>query len=148
MSFSTIVDGVIRTITQHADYSCATVYYEDYRPLGAGQLRYVAVSNAGYAREELTFSNIAHNWTVAIDLYSMYTGQIPTTRKNALTNMQTIIDTLEQYPRLSDTTGVINYEISSITPLENMQPTAGRNAHVKQQIVLTVQEIVRPTMLE
>ena len=41
MSFITIADGVIRTITKHADYSCNNVYLEDYRHLGAGQARYV-----------------------------------------------------------------------------------------------------------
>ena len=148
MSFTSIADGVIRTITQHTDYSCNNVYLEDYRHLGAGQARYVAVSHAGYNREELTFSAIAHVWNVALDIYSLYTGQIPTTKTNAYTDMQNIINTLEVYPKLSDTTGVNTYEIASITPIENMQPGQGRNAHVRQQIVLAVSEIVCPTRAE
>lgn len=148
MSFQSITDGVIRTITQHADYSCQNTYLEDYRHIGAGQVRYVAISHAGYAREELTFSSIAHIWNVQLDIYSLYTGQIPTTKINAYTDVQSILDTLETYPRLSDTTGVNTYEISSITPIENMQPNQGRNAHVKQQIVLAVQEVVCPTRNE
>jgi len=124
------------------------VYYEDNRHLGAGQLRYVAISHAGYGREELTFAAVATNWNVLLDVYTLYTGEIPTTRKNAITDMQNIIDTLEAWPRLSDTTGVNNFEIASITPIENMQPGAGRNAHVKQQIVLTVQEVTCPTRSE
>jgi len=148
MSFTNIVDGVIRTITKHADYSCNSVYFEDYRHLGAGQARYVAISHAGFSREELTFANIAHVWNVQLDLYSMYTGQIPTTKTNALTDMQNILDTLELWPRLSDTTGVNSYEIASIGPIENMQPGAGRNAHVKQQIFLSVSEVVCPERSE
>ena len=148
MSFTSIADGVIRTITQHADYSCSNVYLEDYRHLGAGQVRYVAVSHAGFLREELTFSAIAHIWNVQIDLYSLYNGQLATTKTTALTDMQNILDTLEAYPRLSDTTGVNTYEIVSITPIENMQPGQGRNAHVKQQIVLSVSEVVCPTFTE
>ena len=148
MSFSSIVDGVILTITKHANYSCSNVSFEDNRPLGAGQARFVAISHAGYAREELTFSAIAQNWNVQLDLYSLYTGEMPTTKKNALTDMQNILDTLEVWPKLSDTTGVNTFEIASITPIENMQPGIGRNAHVKQQIVLSVQEVVCPTRSE
>lgn len=148
MSFSSIVDGVITTITTHADYSCNNVYLEDYRHLGAGQVRYVAISHAGYAREELTFSAIAHVWNVQLDLYSMYTGELPGTKTNALNDMQNILNTLEAWPRLSDTTGVNSFEIASITPIENMQPGQGRNAHVKQQIVLAVSEVICPTRNE
>lgn len=147
MSFTTVANGVIRTITQHSDYSCNNTYLEDYRHLGAGQARYVAVSHAGFGREELTFQAYAHNWNVALNIYSLYTGQLPTTYTNAYTDLQNVLDTLEQYPRLSDTTGVNTYEIASISPVAPFEPGNGQY-HVSQQVVLTVSEVICPTRLE
>ena len=48
MSFNTVTDGVIRTITTNAGYSCSTVFADDYRALGAGNLRFVAISFGGF----------------------------------------------------------------------------------------------------
>jgi len=148
MSFSSIVDGVITTITKHANYTSCNVYYEDSRALGGGKARYIAISNGGFNREEITFAAVSHNWNVVLDIYSIYKGELSATRKAAGDDMQSILDTLEAWPRLADTTGVNNFEIASITPIENMAPGVGRNAHVKQQIVLAVQEVSCPSRSE
>lgn len=147
MSFSTIVDGVILTITRHADFSCNNTFFEDSRRLGAGEARYITIKHGGFGREELTFANIAHNWNVQLDIYSLYTGQLPTTMTNAYSDLQNVLDTLEAWPRLSDTTGVNTFEIASISPIEPFQPNTG-TYHVKQQMVLVVQEVVCPTRNE
>ena len=147
MSFSSIVDGVILTITRHADFSCSNTFFEDSRRLGAGEARYIAIKHGGFGREELTFANIAHNWNVQLDIYSLYTGELPTTMANAYSDLQNVLDTLEAWPKLSDTTGVQTFEIASISAIEPFEPAAGRY-HVKQQMVLAVQEIVCPTRNE
>lgn len=148
MSFSSIAEGVVRTITTHADYSCNNVYYADSRHLGAGQQRYVVVSGGGIGREEITFRAVRHDWNVVLDVYSRYSGELKTTSTGAYGDAQNIIDTLESYPRLNDTTGVNNFTIASVTPIEPLDPSAGRNAHVKQQIVLLVEEVSCPTRNE
>jgi len=148
MSFSSIVDGVILTITRHADFSCSSVFFEDNRHLNAGQQRYVVIKHGGFGREELTFGSIAHNWNVQLDIYSRYDGEMPTTSTGAYSDMQNILDTLEAWPKLSDTTGVNTFEIASVGPIEPMQAATGRVAHVRQQMVLAVQEVVCPTRNE
>ena len=147
MSFSSIVDGVIATITKHADFSTDNVRYADMRNLGAGQARFVNITHGGFGREELTFNAIAHNWNVVLDVYSFYKGELKPTSTGAYSDMQNILDTLEAWPRLVDTTGVQTFEIASIGAIEPMQPVTG-TYHVKQQIVLAVQEIVCPTRNE
>ncbi len=147
MSFLTISDGIITTITKHANYGSTNVYADDHRHLGAGQLRYIVVGFGGYTREELTFQSVAHNWVVTLDVYSRYTGQLSTTNINAHTDVQAIVDTLEAWPKLSDTTGVNNFEIAGISPIEPQDPD-NHAGYVKQVVSLAVQEVVCPTRSE
>ena len=147
MSYSSIVDGIILTITRHADFSCSIVKRDDMRHLGAGVARYVNVVYGGFAREEITFANVNHNWNVNLDVYTQYTGELPTTSTDAMNNMQNILDTLDAWPKLSDTTGVGNFEIVGISPIEPMNPDT-RNGFQKQQLSLLVEETVCPTRNE
>ena len=147
MSYQTISDGVIVTIRGNADYSTTNVFADDYRHLGAGQDRYVVVSAGGMTREEVTFTHYTHNWTVNLDIFTRYTGQLSVTHTNAHTDAQNIIDTLESQPRLSDTTGVESFEIG---PLSTIEPPSPDNhaGFVRQQLSLSVSENVIPTRNE
>ena len=142
MSFNSVTDGVIRTITTNADYSCSTVFADDYRALGAGNLRYVAISFGGFSNEDFTFQQVSHQWLVNFDVYTIRTGEISVAKDNAQTNMQTIIDTLNLYPFLNGTTGVIDHNVTSISPISFNDPISGsRNAFLHQQLGLAVTEI-------
>ncbi len=147
MSYSSIVDGVILTITRHADYSCSTVKRDDMRGLGQGTARYVNITFGGVAREDISFAAVNFNWNVLIDVHTRYTGELPTTSTDAMNNMQNILDTLDVWPKLSDTTGVGRFSIANITPIEPMNPD-NRNGFVKQQLGLLVEETVCPTRNE
>lgn len=142
MSFNTLQAGVIRTLTTHADYSCDTVFADDFRALGAGNLRYVVISLGGVSNEDFTFRQVLSTWTINLDVYSIRTGELATAIDNAQTNMQNILDTLNQYPFLNDSTGVIDHNISTVSPVNLMNPGSGsRNAFLHQQLGLSVTEI-------
>lgn len=147
MSYSTIIDGIILTITRLADFSCNTVRRDDMRHTGAGVARYVNITYGGFAREEITFANVNHNWNVNLDVYTRYTGELPTTSTDAMNNMQNIIDVLDAWPKLSDTMGVGNFEIVGVSPIEPMIP-GERAGFQKQQLSLLVEETVCPTRNE
>jgi hypothetical protein len=141
MSLTTVLDGVVRTITSHADYSCSNVYRNDHRHLNAGQERYVVVGFGSLQSNEIILGGIFdHNWTVGLDVYTRYTGQYPTTLDNANVNLQSILDTFEADNTLADTTGVHRVAVVAIGPITPMDAPTGRVAHVFQQISLLVQE--------
>ncbi len=149
MSFNNIQSGVTRTLTTHADYSCDNVFADDFRGLGAGNARYVATSLGGFSNEDLTFRQVRNQWLVNLDVYTLRTGEIATAIDNAQTNMQNILDTLNQYPFLNDTTGVTDHNITVVTPVEPFDPGSGsRNAFLHQQIGLAVTEICTTTRAE
>jgi len=149
MSFNEIQNGVTRTLTTHADYSCDNVFADDFRGLGAGNARYVATSFGGFSNEDFTFQQVENRWLVNLDIYTQRTGEIATAIDNAHTNMQNIIDTLNQYPLLNDTTGVTDHNIAVISPVEPFDPGSGsRNAFLHQQIVLSVTELCTITRVE
>lgn len=149
MSFNSVQAGVIRTLTTHADYSSSNVFADDFRGLGAGNVRYVAISLGGVNNEDITFRQVQTNWTVNLDVYTMRTGELATAVDNAQINMQNIIDTLNQYPFLNDSTGVIDHNISTVSPVELMDPGSGsRNAFLHQQLGLSVTEICTITRAE
>lgn len=149
MSFNTVQAGIIRTITTNADYSCSTVFADDFRALGAGNLRYVVISLGGVSNEDFTFRQVLNTWTINLDVYTMRTGEIATAVDNAQINMQNILDTLNQYPFLNDSTGVIDHNISTVSPVNLMDPGSGsRNAFLHQQLGLSVSELCTITRAE
>ena len=149
MSFNEIQNGVIRTLTTHADFSCSTVFADDFRALGAGNLRYVVISLGGVSNEDFTFRQVQNTWTVNLDVYTIRTGEIATAVDNAQTNMQNILDTLNQYPFLNDTTGVTDHNINTVSPVNLMDPGSGsRIAFLHQQLGLSVSEICTITRAE
>lgn len=149
MSFNSIQTGVIRTITTNAAYSCSTVFADDYRALGAGNLRFVAISLGGFSNEDFTFQKVANQWLVNLDIYTIRTGEISVAKNNAQVNMQTIVDTLDIYPFLNDTTGVTDHNVVSISPISFNDPISGsRNAYLHQQLGLAVTELCTITRSE
>ena len=83
MSFNTVQAGVIRTLITHADYSCSNVFADDFRALGAGNLRYVVISLGGVSNEDFTFRQVLSNWTINLDVYSIRTGELSVDIDNA-----------------------------------------------------------------
>jgi len=135
---------LVSTINDHSFYT-GTIYNHfgyDFRGLGAGVERYVVTSLGGLSYEDFTFQQVANQWLVNLDIYTLRTGELATAIDNAHTNMQNIIDTLNQYPFLNDTTGVTDHNVVVITPVEPFDPGSGsRNAFLHQQIGLAVTEI-------
>lgn len=149
MSFNAIQNGVIRTLTTHADYSCNNVFADDFRGLGAGNAVYVVISLGGLSYDDFTFQKVQNSWLVNLDIYTIKTGEIATSVDNAHNNMQSVIDTLNQYPFLNDTTGVVDHNVVVISPIELTDPLNGnRNAYLHQQIGLSVSEICQVTRAE
>ena len=90
-----------------------------------------------------------NQWLVNLDVYTIRTGEIATAKNNAQVNMQTIVDTLDIYPFLNDTTGVTDHNIVSISPISFNDPISGsRNAFLHQQIGLAVTELCTITRSE
>lgn len=141
MSLATVLSGVITTIRGHADYSTLNTFDQDWRHLNVGQARYVVASFGGLQSEELALGGIFdHNWTIGLDIYTLYRSDLVTTYKDANNNMQNVLDTLEADYTLSNTTGVHRVAVSGIGPIQPMNAQEGSVQYVLQQMQVVVSE--------
>lgn len=141
MSLSSVLDGTVRLIQTHADFSTNNTYKNDYRHINAGQERYAVVGFGSLQAEEIAIGGVfSNNWNIGIDLYTRFTGEMPGTWNNANDNLQSIVTTIQGDNTLADTTGVWQVAITNIGPIQPMDAGNGRVAHVLQQISLVVKE--------
>lgn len=146
MAWDNVKSALVGAITQHADYSCANVLVEHSRVLGSGVARAVVINNGGVAREDWTWGTEKLTWTIWVDVYSRWTGQIQAVTANTSSDSQKVLDTISQYPRLNGSTGILNAAVQSIVPVDPINE--GRTAYTRQRVSVIVQEIVTPNRQE
>jgi hypothetical protein len=114
MSYATAEAGLLTLIRAMSDYDSASATAGDYRPLGKGKSQ-VVVLNAGPVpnrRVVQATRRIATDWVIYIDLYVAWRGEISTIATDIRSKRQDIIDHIDKYPTLNNTSGVLNAFIS------------------------------------
>lgn len=142
MSYSTVESAVITVIRTHADFGTTNCTAGDLRPIKNGYQRFCAVKYGGSRREELTIHLIRHVWTVLIDLFVPYRGEVSDMEATFATERQKVIDTLATYPRLNDLSGVTKAEVLNGDAPEPLQTK--KSAYRGQRLYLEVHETTKP----
>jgi hypothetical protein len=146
MSYSTIETAalsVIRLLPVYDDSNCQA---GDSSPLKKGYERVVKLLYGGGVRNPLTLTTMQHTWTVNVDVYVPYRGELSVLESTLATERQTIIDQLAKYPRLNNCTGVVDAEITNGNKPEPLN--SKRSPYRGQRLYLLVQEVVYPGRVE
>lgn len=146
MSYSTIETAVAVVIKKHADYDDTNVLQGETSAIKKGYERVVRLRYGGHRRSEVSLRAILNVWTTNIDLYIPWRGETAELETRFQTEFQKIIDTIEAWPKLNGTTGIISSDLinaSSPEPLESK-----KSAYRAQRLILETQEMITPTRSE
>ncbi len=146
MSYATIEAAVVSVIQAHANYDTSNCKAGDVSPIKKGYSRVCRVLYGGGTREEVSLRCVQHTWTINLDVYVPYRGDIPTLEASLATERQTIIDQLALYPKLNACSGVIDAEITNGDKPEPLNTK--RSAYRGQRLYLKVEELVTPSRVE
>ncbi len=143
MSYATVEAAALAVLKLHADYDDNNCKLGDSSPIKSGLPRVCRLLYGGGRREELTLTVMRHIWTINVDIYVPYRGDLSTLEAALATERQTVIDQLANYPRLNNTAGVISAEILNGDKPEPLAPK--KTAYRGQRLYLEVREAVKPT---
>ena len=146
MSYSTIEAAVVTVIIKHADFSTTNCKARDIRPLANGLERVCRVSYGNQTREELTIRSELYTWTLNIDVFVPWRGEDNVLQASLNTETQKVIDTLEAWPKLAATSGVLDSNVTSINKAEPLAEKMG--SYRGQRLIMEVQEEVTPSRSE
>lgn len=146
MSYSTIETAALGVIRALADYDENNCTAGDSSKLKKGYERVVRLLYGGGSRAPLTLTTLQDTWTINIDLYVPYRGQLLVLEAALATERQTIIDQLAKYPRLNNCSGVTDAEI---TNGDKPEPLASKKSVYRgQRLYLQVKESISPGRVE
>ena len=146
MSYSTIESAAVAVLKTHADYDDTNCRAGDVSPIKEGYERVARFLYGGVREEPVTINLLRHVWTVFIDLYVPYRGQVPEFEGRLATERQKILDTFPLYPLLNATAGVTWARITNGANPEPLNPKKG--AYRGQRLLLEVAEITKPARVE
>jgi hypothetical protein len=147
MSYSTVETAALTVLKlDTANWDANNCVAGSTYPMRKGYERFLNVLYGGGTRTPLTLTIMRHKWTVCIDLYVPYRGDLQTLEAALATERQKVIDQLAKYPLLNGCAGVNSAEIMNgdrPIPLENK-----RSPYRGQRLYLEVQENAKPARVE
>lgn len=145
MSYSTCEVGLLAVIRKHADFPAANTSRGDFRIIGHGKERVAVLTFAGGTEREETVRSLIHTWTTNINLFVPWRGEYSTWLTTMQTEMQKIVDTIIQWPKLNATDGVLRVSLSVQSP---DMPTLEYGAYRGQKLICTIEELRTPSRQE
>lgn len=142
MSYAVVEAAAVTVLRKHADFDATNCRAGDVSPIKKGLERVCSLLYGGVRNEQVTLKIFRHVWTVNVDLYVPYRGEIPELEGRLATERQKIIDTLGAYPRLDSLAGVTSARLTNADSPEPLRPKKG--AYRGQRLYLEVVESVEP----
>lgn len=142
MSYAIIQEAVLTVIKTHADFSTTNCLAGNLDPLKKGLARVVNVRYQQHSELEITLRTLEKTWVINIDVYVPWRGKRADHAARITAEMQKVVDTMAKYPKLNNTSGVLDAKLTVGNlpgPLE-----AKRGVYRGQRLVLTVRESVTP----
>jgi len=107
MSYNTAESALITILTGIDGFSTANVKAGDYRCLKAGITKAIVLQPGPFTREHQAFQYMRTQWTINIELYIPFGGEMSTVASNIRSVRQEVIDHLDKYPTLDGTAGIV-----------------------------------------
>ncbi len=127
-------------------YSSSYITTADYRVLAAGVPRAVITRYAGLARQDLTFRWARDDWSVALDLFTRYNGELDVLATDMNTNLAELIDTIAKWPGLNGSTGVFRAQVRQVGAPQPPDPAMPH--YGLQTVVVSIVETYDPVRVE
>lgn len=140
MSFTTIVDAAVTTLTKHADYNTGNTRHGDSTMLAGGLTRAALLSYGGLTVSQWSLSHLLYTWTINIDLMVLWAGSMVAFETSLATERQKVIDTFAAWPALVAATGVQGAFIALGNEPDLISERGG--AYRGERLLLTVEEVV------
>ncbi len=146
MSYATCEAAAVAVIILNAVYDSNNCKAGDSSPIKSGLPRVCRLLYGGGRREQLTIKLVRHIWTINVDIYVPYRGDLATLEASLATERQTIIDQLANYPRLNSCAGVTSAEVLNGDKPEPLAPK--KSAYRGQRLYLEIKETVKPARVD
>lgn len=146
MSYVDIEAAALTVLRKDTDYTTANSAAGDMRNITKGLARFVNIRYGSSRREPLTITTMHHLWTIFIDSYVPWRGELSTLHSSLNSERDKIITVFAKYPKLNGTTGV---ELAEIANGDYPEPlSSNRGAYRGQRFYLEVKELVKPARQE
>ena len=145
MSYSVIEAALLAVIQKHADFPTANSSRGDFRIIGHGKERIAVLTFAGNSEREETLRSLIYTWTTHINLFVPWRGEYNTWLTTMQAEMQKLVDTIAQWPKLNNTNGVLSVALAVQSP---DAPTLEYGAYRGQKLICTVEELITPSRQE
>jgi len=107
MSYVTAENALITILTGLAGFSTANVKAGDYRCLKAGITKAIVLQPGPFTHNSQANQYLRTQWTINIELYIPFGGEMSTVASNIRTVRQAVIDHIDKYPTLNGASGVV-----------------------------------------
>lgn len=113
---------ILTALRAHANYSSDNTSRADWKVLNSGRAAFYVVIRMGETENApLGFSSALTSWTTQLMIYQRYIDD-GTTAENLQARVQEILEHMEKYNTLDDTTGtVVDSQVSTIGAMEKIQ---------------------------
>ncbi len=114
MSYETVEAGLLKVIRKADKFNASNSSAGDYRILGKGT-RQAVVLNPGPFRKEVSAAprRMAWTWNVNMELFIPFREELSVVASDLRVLRQALMDIIDAYPHLDDTSGVIEAVVES-----------------------------------
>ena len=114
MSYKVVEDGLLAVIRKAKGFNANNTSGGDYRILAKG-IRQAIVVNPGPFRKTVTAAprRMGYSWVINVELFIPFEGELSQSAISLREIRQDLMDTVDQYPHLDNTAGVINTDLES-----------------------------------
>ena len=114
MSYESVEAALLTIIRKAKNFNSNNTSTSDYRVLGKGTRQAVVLSPGTFRKHvSATPRRMAWAWVVNLDLFVPFGDELSEVAIKLRSTRQDLMDIVDQYPRLDDTTGVINALVES-----------------------------------
>ncbi len=113
MSYVTAENALETILLTVTGFSATNVSKGDYRILGKGSETAIVLNPGSFSRRNLPPGEVTTDWTILLELFIGFTGEISTIASNIRTQRQNIINKIDTYPTLNRASGVLLGELSA-----------------------------------
>lgn len=146
MSYVT-AENALETILQGVTgFSSANIKKGDYRVLGAGLDKALVMQPGPFTRENLSPGRVNNSWTINLELFIAFTGEVSTIATDIRTHRQNVIDKIDTFPTLNRAAGIMLGAVESGDEPELW--AVGSHQWWRQVIRVTVKEGVTVSYAE
>ena len=111
--YNDVETALATVIKLHADWSSADVSQGDYRIFTEGLAKAIVLNPGQFQQKTAASAWISDRWTINLELYIAFGGEVSIVASNIRTIRQTLIEHIDKYITLNGQAGVVQSKVVS-----------------------------------